>query len=709
MSKDKRNLNKESNKQVDSKANTLVSVDEPARMQVKSWWYVVALGLLVVVSLLSFSSAFDNKVTNWDDQSYIENNPMLRTLDAHTVREIFYSKDPERRYFMGNYHPLAMLSLALDFQVAGADSNGNVIPWPFIWHSVLLHIGTSLLVFGLVLLLWKRFNVALIAALLFAIHPIHVESVVWLSERKDTLYTFYFFATLLAYVYYAKFQKYWALGLSFLLFVLSVLSKGQAVSLAPTLVLLDYLLKRRVFSGKVLLEKLPFFLLAFAFGIIAIKAQAAGDAIHRISEYPFHVRIMFAGIGFTEYLVKLIAPYNLAALYPYPILTANVPILTMYVHLVTSLAILAGMVYVFIKFPKFGFGFGFYVINILLLLQLIPVGSTIMSDRYAYVPSFGIFVILALLISDWADKDKFRAQMLYLGTAGYLVLLGVLTFRQANTWQDSKSLWAQAIKVSPTAIVAWNNLGSIKVLEAKPDETVLHPEYLQDAIQDFSKALEIKPDYATALYNRGSANFDLGNFDEALKDINAAITADPLFGEPYLMRGMLRDRNNQLQEAIADFDKALSLDPNNEKIYVNRGVSKGKAGALDAAIADFDKALDIKPKSKTAYSNRGLAYFHAKKYEYSLADYNKAIALDNRFETAYANRGLVFDALGKWAEAVKDYSQALLINPKLADCYYYRATCNVKLNKLNLVCQDLQQAKALGMTGLDNDIKTFCE
>ncbi|RLD65704.1 MAG: hypothetical protein DRI95_08045, partial [Bacteroidetes bacterium] len=269
----------------------------PKRNKILLW-----SAIIILITTAAYFPAFQNGITNWDDDNYITNNPTLKQISTENIKQIF------SEYYMGNYHPLAMFSLSFDYQIGGENAEGEIQAWIYHFTNVLLHILNSLLVLWLVYLLLGRFDMAVVAALLFGVHTLHVESVAWISERKDVLYALFFIASLISYIYYINKKDIKFYAISLLLFTLSLLSKGQAVSLAVTLLAIDYLFNRKLLDKKVIVEKAPYFILALIFGIVAIYAQKAGDALHDENSYEFYKRIGFAGYTFTQYILKLFLP-----------------------------------------------------------------------------------------------------------------------------------------------------------------------------------------------------------------------------------------------------------------------------------------------------------------------------------------------------------------------------------------------------------------
>lgn len=667
--------------------------------------------LLVIITIAAYFPSLSNGITNWDDDSYIINNPTLKEISFENTKQIF------SEYYMGNYHPLAMLSLSLDYQIGGEDAEGEVNAWIYHFTNVLLHIINTLLVLWFVYLLLGRFDIAVTAALLFGVHTLHVESVVWISERKDVLYALFFIASMIAYVYYLKNKNTKFYVYSLILFILSLLSKGQAVSLAVSLIAIDYLFERKLLDKKLIAEKIPFFILALIFGLVAIYAQKAGNALHEENSYALYKRVGFAGYTYTQYIFKLILPVKLAAIYPYPdIINKSMPG-HFWLFLVPTLSVLYAFYYFMNKNRLVAFTIAFFTINIALLLQLIPVGSAIMADRYAYIPSIGFFIFIAWGFFRLTEKYPTQKNALKGLLVIYLIFLTVLSVQRTKIWHDSITLWDDTLKKSPKAVVAWNNRGSTK------DRDKDH----KGAIEDFTRAILFKPDYKHAFYNRGTARKDLAKetgdtslLNLAMNDFNTAIEIDGDFVEAYHNRAMTQEnmasfvrdtvrRKKLMLAALNDYNKTLEIDDSYENAIVNRGVIKGKLAMLDAAIADFNLAIEKDPKNASAYSNRGLAKDHAGKFKEAIADYDKAIEIDPEFVTAYLNRGISKRKIGDFNAAVVDFSKVITLNSQQADAYYFRALALLKLKKQNEACNDLKIAKNLGYVYAQSAINKYCK
>lgn len=660
----------------------------------KNFIYII---LLITITFIVFSPTFKNTFTNWDDGKYTVENPLIKPLNIHTIKEMFFSKALYKRYWMGNYHPLTMLTLNINYALAKKDKDGIPSATGFQLVNIILHILNTLLVFLIILKLLKNNEIAFIAALFFGIHTLHVESVTWIAERKDVLYTFFYLWAFLNYISYVQTLKIKHYAISFILFILSLLSKGQATSFAVAIILVDYFYDRKIFSKKVILEKIPFLILALIFGLIAISAQKHGNAMQVINQTPIINRIGIASWGFTMYILKLFFPIHLSAVYPYPdIINQTIPFY-FWLGLITVALVVWIAIKSFRKNKIIFFSIGFFVVNIFLLLQLLPVGSAIYADRYVYIPSIGFFIILAYLIFKYFHKNK---KIFYTTSILLSIFWIILTINRIGIWRNSQTLWEDVVKKEPKSTVAWNNLGSEynRIADKYKDQSYKENVFRQKAIKCFNNAINYKPDYSSAFYNRAYTKFLLAEKKQdtslaysALKDLNNSISTNLDFTRAYQQRAAVYDWLGQYQKALSDYDYAIKLAPTNADLYVNRGITKGKTGKLNDAIADFDKAISLNPKLAGAYSNRGLAYAFMKNYNEALKNYNKAIKLNPEGNTFY-NRAMIFFNQKQFKLALKDFNMAIEKDFKLADVFFYKALCEKELGLKSLACNDMKIA-----------------
>ncbi len=692
--------------------------DSPVRQ--KSFSFKTKFLWACVAALATFAvyiPSLDNEVTSWDDTKYINENPYLEELSWKNARHLFKVDT----YYMGNYHPLSMLSLSLDYACSGSERKEEVRPFMFHLTNALLHTLVSVLVFFFVLKLFRHLPSAIIVALLFGLHSLHVESVAWISERKDVLYSVFFVASLILYLKYVRQGKVYLYVLSLALFLFSLFSKGQAVSLAVTLLLIDWFESRKLLNARIIIEKIPFFALALIFGLIAVNAQKASEALIEERAYTFIQRIGFASFAFMQYIGKLCLPVKLSAIYPYPDIIGQTVPTFYYLMIIPSVVIAALSVFFVVKNRKnTAFGIVFFIINIVLLLQFIPVGGAVYSDRYSYIPSIGFFILIALLIRNLIEKHPGLKSVFYGIFSIYLVLLSVLTVKRIEIWKDSLTLWEDTVKKSPKAVVAWNNLGSERDKAAeqakKKLDFALSEKMRMTAIRNFTTAIKLKPDYKSAFYNRGVSRFELSELnpkfkalvDSAISDFNMVLKIDPIYADAYQNRANAKAKRLEMESALKDYNLAIGLKPDDGNFYANRGILFGKTNQAEKAIADFDKAILLNPEEEAYYANRGRAKMMQKRVKEAIKDYDTAIQLNPKATTAFLNRALAWQSLGEKEKALQDFNTLIGMLPSMADAYFYRALLLLEMERPEEACQDFKQAENLGIKEAAAYIRQYC-
>ncbi|MEI7898378.1 MAG: tetratricopeptide repeat protein, partial [bacterium] len=419
-------------------------------------------GVLLPITFIVFSPALFNEFVNWDDYNYIRDNPLLQDFSLNTIRHLFNFGT----FVMGNYHPFTMLSYLAEYHFAGSS--------PFLYHfdNIILHLFNVALISVLIWKLTGKYYATLIAAALFALHPMRVESVVWAAERKDVLYAFFYLVSIIAYTYYIRSseKRYVYYTVSLLVFLFSLLSKGQAVVLPLTFFLVDYWYGKKI-DFKSVASKIPFLALSVFFGILAINAQSSSLTSQRLISYTFGERIVFAAYNLVAYLYKLIYPYDLACYYGYPDESG--------MKLIYAGALLAVgiMAFVFLRFRKnkaVMFGTLFFLATIFIVIQLLPVGNAIIADRYTYIPYIGLFFIIALLLDPLLSTGSLKRRRIAGALIGLqLLVFAVASFSQAKTWKNNETLWLRAIDNEPEQGMPYNNLGIYLMEQKKYDTAIL--------------------------------------------------------------------------------------------------------------------------------------------------------------------------------------------------------------------------------------------
>lgn len=555
---------KKQNSQKSQPVPTVENIVPKAQHNIWRW-----LAGILLITLIAYAPVLSDlkEFTNWDDDGYITDQPLIKSLDGESVGKMFETSS----VVMLNYHPLTMLSLAIDYQRAYDDSDNTLSVAPFAATNIILHLLNTALVFILLYRLSKkRIWAAALPALLFGIHPMHVESVAWLSERKDVLYCFFFLLSCIAYLRYLDKQKYSMLALSFLLFIAACLSKAMATPLPIVLLLIDYLEKRK-FTAKVWLEKLPYFAVAIWVGYLTLGIQ--DKAIADAEYFNFAQRVMFASYGLFMYWVKLVAPLSLSAIYPYPAAGNGLPFI-FYIAPFVAIALIVLPIYLARgnkeRQRETIFGIGFYLAMILLVLQFLSVGQAIMADRYSYVAYIGPLFILGLYVHDWIQTPRYKN--IALGIAGAFSLVCVLlTYQRIAVWNDSKTLWADVIDKYPYEIK-----------------------------QEGNNTTVVKRGVKTAYKNMGDYYASRQQFDSAYVYYNVLINAGTKDAEVWSNVGNIYAIKNNLQGAIEAYTKAIVLDASNFENYLKRGLMNLRLNNCAAVIPDMDKVIQLNPSFKDA-------------------------------------------------------------------------------------------------------------
>jgi lipoprotein NlpI len=550
-------------------------------------WIFLAAG----ITALCLSPMLRNGFTNWDDWDYVTNNPSLHQKDWNAILT-----EP----FVGNYHPLTMISLGINYQLTQLDASSYLI------FNFLLHLINTILVFYFIWIISdKKVWVAFLTALIFGIHPMHVESVAWVSERKDVLYTLFFLLALLQYWKFLKTGKRLNYWFCFLLFTLSLLSKPAAIIFPLVLILLDYW-KGRAIDKKVVTDKIPFFLLSLLFGIITLSIQSH-SAVVKLESYPLWTRPLFGCYVLMNFLYRFFVPYPLSAFHPYP----NTDQMGLEIYL-SPLLVLALLIFIWRKRNNkvLVFGFLFFVINLLLVLQIISIGSSLVPERYTYVPYIGLAFMAGMLLSKL--KTSISTPLFISISAAIFIIFGFMSFQRTKVWKDSNTLWTNVIKHYPNAALPRTNRANDDIIRAtNPANKDMTNTLYQQALEDCNIALKNKPDDIAAYENRQNVYLNTGRDQEALADANKLIKLAPDNKTGYFTRGAIYMRSNQLDKALSDFNKTLSLDPNVDYAWSYRGILfMGYLHKYNEAIADFSKAIALNPQQGFYYLNRSYCYFY---------------------------------------------------------------------------------------------------
>jgi tetratricopeptide (TPR) repeat protein len=549
--------------------------------------------VLAAIVLLAYSGVTHNAFLNYDDDTYITNNPHVRAgLTWATVKWAFTAYDE------ANWHPLTWLSHALDCQFFGLNPAGPH------FVNVLLHAANAVLLFLLLQSVtgfgWR----SLMVAALFALHPMNVESVAWAAERKNVLSMLFFLLALCAYVWYTRkpgLRRYAAVAF---LFALALLSKPQVITFPFLLWLLDYWPLRRMGAltanaasqsgnlpkashGWLALEKVPLLLLSAISAVITLRAQSAGGAIKTLSQYSPLLRVETAVISYVSYIGKALWPSNLVALYPHP--TELYP--TWQVGMSALVLVLITALIVRNRERRYlAVGWFWFLGTLFPMIGLLQVGAQAMADRYAYIPLIGLFLMLAWLAADWSKAHQLRSSWFALAAVSWLLVLGILTYRQVGYWHDIPSFWSRTLALTQDNYVAHDTLGEYLAGQGRSEDAAAH----------FRAALAIRPDDLPANLNLGTYEHGRGNLQAAIEryqivalhagDVNLRATAYGNLGSAYRQMG-------ELSKAKQCFETALQLAPDRTMpmATIGLGLIAEKNGDLAEAVRQYSRAMATQP------------------------------------------------------------------------------------------------------------------
>jgi tetratricopeptide (TPR) repeat protein len=605
---------------------------KPAYTKTPGW----VVPLILIICFVAFLPSLQAGFVNWDDDDYVVKNRMIKSLA--NIGDMITTP------VQGNYHPVTMFSLAINFAMSGLDG------WSYHFFNMVFHLVNCWLVFRLVMLLSKRnLVIAFTVAVFFAIHPMHAESVAWVSERKDLLYGMFFIAGLISYTRYVDTDSRKQYYLAFLFLVLSILSKPAAVIFPVVLFCID-ILRARKLNGKLFAEKIIFLVPSIIMGAITLMAQKDVGATDTLGVLSIGSKVLFGFYGIMTYFFKMIVPLNLSVFYPFPAINQKLPTVY-YVSPVFSI-LLAVVFFYFLKRNRvISFGISFYIANLLLVLQLFSVGSAVIAERYTYIPYIGLFYIAGWMINRYAKGNLSKANYIILPIT---LLFTILTFNQASVWKSSASLWDQAIRNQPSSRAYDNRAAVYNDVEKNP-----------------AKALEL--------------------YSEAI-NINA------IDEQAYINRGNIYLNSNQLDLAYRDYQKALSLKPDSYTTYDNLGALYAMRGQYDSSLLYLNRSISIKQDYAPPYRNRALTFMQMNKSQEAINDFQKYLEFEPGNADIMNSIGACYQTLGKYNEALVIINQAIQLNPNVPQFYLNRSYCYNAMKNLPLAKQDALKAKQLGLT-----------
>lgn len=604
---------------------------------------------LIVCILIIHGQVVCHDFMNVDDGLYVTKNYYIQSgFTFHNFILAFTTT------IAANWHPLTFLSLILDYELYGLNAGG------YHFTNLLLHLANTFLLFFLLKRMTGSVGKSCFVAALFALHPLHVESVAWVSARKDVLSTFFWLLTIWAYYWYVTRPEIKRYCFVLMFFVFGLMAKPMVVTLPFVLLLLDYwpfhrytndctisknnsagplicaeggaaicdnklpsdnacLNVKRKTSRFIITEKIPLLILSSLSCVVTYEAQKHAGAVQSAEAFPFAIRLTNAIVSYASYIEKTFWPGRLSAFYPHPGMWPLTDVL-----LSGSLLIIISLCVLCInrRYPYMAVGWLWFLGTLVPVIGIVQVGNQAMADRYTYVPLTGLFIMMAWSVPDIMKRLPYRNIILAFGFALIVIVLTVISSQRCQLWGDNVALWEDALKNYRSAFT-YNIRGL-----GYADKGQYH-----EAIDDFKAALEIQPDYAEAIINRADV---------------------------YGVTG-------QYKQALADFSKALKIKPDFADAYYNRGIVHLAMNRLDLAINDFTTAINIEPDMADAFNNRGVVFLAKKEYQKAFIDFTQAVKINRNHAHAYYNRGRIYNIYQQYDAAIEEFNQALKIKPDFAD------------------------------------------
>jgi tetratricopeptide (TPR) repeat protein len=625
-----------------SRAEALPEKTRPARRYLDAWIY--ALLFIATVQVYAQTARFD--FVNFDDPDYVTANAHVRGgFTAQNVAWAFTSGDA------ANWFPLTRLSHMLDYRLFGMSGG---------WHhltNVLLHSLAVLLLFAFLNRATGRRWLSAWVALLFALHPLHVESVAWVAERKDVLSSFFAMLALWSYVRWVEQPSRYRYGMVALAFALGLMAKPMVVTLPLVFLLVDVWPLGR---GPRWREKIPFFAMSAASAAVTWWAQAASGAVRTSGQFPLLLRMENAAVSCVVYLFKWFWPSRLAVFYPYP---AEIPAWQA-AAAVIAIAAVSVMAWRSIRNrPYLAVGWFWFLIMLAPVIGLVQVGAQARADRYTYMPTIGISIMLAWGAAEMLTRVPRAKPVVVALAAAAGVAAAAVSWVQIGYWQDSRSLFQRAVDVTESNYLAHHSLG-VALAES--------PDTLNQAVGQYQTALKIQPDYVRAHTDLGSAFAKQGRLSDAMAEYRAALAIDPDLAIPHNNLGNVYVQLGMSSEAVSEYGAALRLDPeyadarkNLAEAEYTLGLALAKAGRTFEAVAHLEAALRARADYPEAHNNLGVVLSQdPSRAQDAIGHFQAALRIDPNYADAHVNLGLALSQLpGHIPEAIAQLEAAERIQP----------------------------------------------
>lgn len=641
--------------------------------------------ILILSTIIAYWGVSNNDFISYDDHDYIsENTHVQQGLNAENIVWAFTTGS------QGNWHPLTWISHMADCQLFGTNATWHHL------HNLLLHLVNVLLLFELMRRMTGAVWRSAFVAAAFALHPMHVETVAWVAERKDVLSTLFWLLTTAAYLKYVKRPRASTYLPVMILLALGLMAKPMLVTLPLTLLLLDYWPLERMKTRKtdtrgkaklkqlplktLIAEKIPLLIISLISCVITYVVQHKGGAMLLAEKgvAPLNIRFANTFVSYIAYIVKLFCPVKLAVLYPFPSegLAPYKPIAACVILILITIVVIRTAS----RKPYLLTGWFWYVITLVPVIGIIHVGFQAYADRYTYLPYTGLFIIIAWAATDMFGRMK-HAKGILSGLAVVLFAAMIMITRcQVEHWKDSKTLFQNTLNVTQKNYIIHHNMGIEFAAEGESDQ----------AIEHYRKALQANPTYVKPLNNLGNEYKSLGRLDEAVDYYLQAIEIDPTYAKAHYNLGIVQGMLGRTDEAIISYRRVLQIHPDNANFHNSLGEALASKGSPEA-MSHFQKAVEIDSDHHVAYHNLGLELASRGDLDKAFECFQKTIAIKPDFVEAYNNIGNVFLMQKKNKQAIEYYSKTIELNPRHPLAHYNLALVLESQGKIREAADHLRQ------------------
>jgi protein O-mannosyl-transferase len=612
----------------------------------------VVAALLGAAVIVAYGQVWRHDFVNLDDPTFVTDNDWVR--QGVTLGGVVWAFTST---LAANWHPLTSMSHMVDYQIFGMNAGGHHLT------NVALHVVNTLLLFVVLRRMTGTTGRSALVAFLFGLHPLHVESVAWIAERKDVLSTTFLFLALGAYERYTRQPTLGRYAAVLVAFALGLMSKPMLVTFPFLLLLLDFWPLGRLLVpgaaapaerrgrdarplGRLVLEKLPLFALSVAISIVTLVAQQ--DAMGSVEDYPLSLRLMNASLAYVRYARKMFWPVDLAIFYPYdtrisPWLAGGALVLLLGVSIVAIRA--------YRTRPALTVGWLWYVGGLVPVIGIVQVGRQALADRYSYVPLVGLFIAIVWMAADLLERP--RPAWRWTAVGAIVAVCLVTTTMQVSYWRDSVTLFGHALAVTRDNYMAYLQVGAQLDADGKPSE----------AARYYSDALRVKPDYAEAHNNLGLLLAKGGDPAAAMQHYDAALRFDPAYPDAHYNRGLLLHRTGNPRAAAKEYGQVLALKPSYAKAHSNLGLILYEQGDLDGARAHLAEAVRVRPDFVDARINYGVVLRAAGQVDAAVAQDMEALRLAPSSAQAHFNLANVLAQRGDVDAAARHYREAVRLKP----------------------------------------------